>query len=99
MTKIFFISDHHFSHANILTFHTSYNTAMRNFSSVEEMDEHMIEQWNAVVKPTDHIYHLGDFAFKRSGGFHDVCLRLNGHKRLVLGNHDKFKMQDYLRHF
>ena len=58
------------------------------FSSVEEMDEHMIEQWNSVVRPGDKVYHLGD-VFIEDG--HKALKRLNGHKRLILGNHDNVK--------
>ena len=63
------------------------------FSSVEEMDEHMVERWNAVVKPSDHVYHLGDVAMKRPDL--KIVKRLNGHKRLVFGNHDIYDHKNY----
>lgn len=73
-------------------------TPARKFVSVEEMDAVMIANWNAVVKPDDHVWHLGDVTFNlaRMGS---IMPRLMGHKRLILGNHDKFKAQQYARWF
>lgn len=48
-------ADHHFGHANIIRF------CGRPFESVREMDQAMIDRWNAVVGPEDVVYHLGDF--------------------------------------
>ncbi len=101
---IFFISDTHFPHPNILTFTGQDGQRIRpQFTSVEEMDEHMVERWNSVVKPSDHVYHLGDVTMMR--GTATRCLhpksplrivqRLNGHKRLVLGNHDHCPVEAY----
>lgn len=67
---------------------------LRPFTSIEEMDETIIERWNAVVKPSDHVYHLGDVAMKQTTLA--LVARLNGHKRLVRGNHDIFKTRKYL---
>jgi calcineurin-like phosphoesterase family protein len=74
-----FTSDHHFGHARII------ELANRPFSCVQEMDEVMRERWNSIVRPGDTVFHLGDFAFAD----HETYLqRLNGQKRLTLGNHD-----------
>lgn len=56
------------------------------FTSVEEMDDYMVTRWNAVVKPPDKVYHLGDVAM----GKQNIATvgRCNGHKRKVGGNHD-----------
>lgn len=67
---------------------------MRPFASVEEMDELMVENWNRIVKPGDHVYHLGDVAMRKE--HLAIVRRLNGKKRLVRGNHDIFKTRDYL---
>lgn len=62
----------------------------RPFADTREMDEALIRNWNAVVRPDDLVYHLGDFSF----GLHDkprvrsIFERLTGRKILILGNHD-----------
>lgn len=98
MTNIFLVSDTHFGHSKILTFMRSDNiTPLRHFSTVEEMDDIMVENWNSVVKPNDTIYHLGDVVMNRR---HLITLqRLNGSKRLILGNHDIFEHSDYTPYF
>src|SRR6056300_578004 len=97
MKNRFFISDTHFDHANILTFTDYAGKPVREFDSVEAMNEAMIERWNAVVKPGDTVYHLGDVAIAKRGLTH--LARLNGRKILVKGNHDIFKLKDYVEHF
>ena len=86
--NIFFTSDTHFGHENIINF------CKRPFSSVEEMDQKLIENWNKVVKPSDYIFHLGDFCFKGSQYWDKILDQLNGHKFLVLGNHDLKNLKD-----
>lgn len=96
MTRIFVISDTHFGHTNAWAKFKLADgcTPMRPFTSTEEMDETMVARWNETVRPQDHVYHLGDVAIaKRSLS---VVKRLNGHKRLVRGNHDIFKTREYL---
>lgn len=87
MTDVFFVSDTHFGHANIIKY------CNRPFESLQHMDDSMIENWNKVVKPGDLVYHLGDFALVRQP--HDVydkySKHLNGQKILVYGNHDRWK--------
>ena len=96
--EIFIISDTHFGHAKMLDFLNYDGTRMRPFSSVEEMDELMIENWNKLVKPTDKVYHLGD-VFYKSGNFDEIAKRLNGTKVLCRGNHDRREAQWYLKYF
>jgi calcineurin-like phosphoesterase family protein len=87
MTNRFVISDTHFGHTNIWAkFKRPDGDPLRPFTSNEEMDEAMVERWNAVVKPQDHVYHLGDVAISKKGL--EFVRRLNGHKRLIRGNHD-----------
>lgn len=85
-----FISDTHFFHANILKFTNDQGIRLRpEFNTIEEMHEVMIENWNKVVKTQDFVYHLGDVTFKYGGEFNNLMHRLHGHKRLIVGNHDK----------
>lgn len=79
MSEVWFTADHHFGHERICML------AQRPFLTTVEMDEVMIERWNARVATGDTVYHLGDFAFDD----HDKYLRrLKGQKRLIIGNHD-----------
>lgn len=99
MREIFVISDTHFGHENILKFSKEHGDPTRSFSSVEEMDELMIERWNSVVRAQDKVYHLGDFALgpgKQKIG--DYVKRLNGHIRLIVGNHDRIaELSKYIK--
>src|SRR5260370_40526720 len=53
------------------------------------MDEAIVERWNDVVKPEDHIWHLGDFAIRQSEArMADLLAQLHGCKHLVTGNND-----------
>jgi calcineurin-like phosphoesterase family protein len=93
MPEIWVTSDTHFGHKNILV----YEKEARPFASIEEMNERIIENWNGVVAPKDTIYHLGDFAFGRRNV--TIAGRLNGNKRLILGNHDTYPSAEYLLYF
>lgn len=91
MKNIWVISDTHFRHSKILTFKDSTtNKLVRGdrFADVDEMDEHMIERWNSVVKQGDIVYHLGDVVMGDREWFKKNWPRLNGSKRLIVGNHD-----------
>ena len=82
---IYFTSDLHFGHKNIL----EYCPNFRNFQSVDEMDEYLVYLWNKTVTPDDEIYNLGDFSFYNSvEKTEQILTRLNGKHSLILGNHD-----------
>jgi len=96
---MFVVSDTHFSHRNILAFTDKAGNPIRpQFSSLEEMDETIVDNWNRVVKPTNIVYHLGDFSFGGKQNIAKFASRLNGKKRLILGNHD-YNAKDYVEHF
>lgn len=83
MKHIYFTSDTHFGHANIIKY------CNRPFSSVDEMDDYLITKWNETIPPDGVVYHLGDFAFYRNKREVTALLsKLNGQKILVVGNHD-----------
>lgn len=84
-----FISDTHFFHSNMLKFVDNHGHRVRPFGSVEEMHELMIARWNSCVKDNDYVYHLGDVTFRYDKPFNELMSRLKGHKRLIVGNHDK----------
>jgi len=81
--RIWFTSDTHFGHANVLTY------CRRPFADLAAMHEGLIANWNAVVAPGDTVYHLGDFALgARAAVIPAVLPRLHGSLVLVAGNHD-----------
>lgn len=97
MSKTWVAADHHFGHANIITFKRDDGTPLRDFKSFEEHDEHIIAAHNRLVDPGDRVYLLGDVCIKRS--FLHRLGRLNGRLVLVKGNHDIFNLKDYLPYF
>jgi calcineurin-like phosphoesterase family protein len=84
------ISDTHFGHANILlpAYDGQFRTAW-GVSTVEEMDQYLIAQWNAVIGPDDVVLHLGDLCFGERGEAARLRAHLHGRIILVIGNHDR----------
>lgn len=80
---IFFTADLHFFHKNIIQY------CNRPFSSVEEMNAALIDNWNSTVSKTDVVYIIGDFSFGSKEDTSYIINNLNGSKNLILGNHDK----------
>ncbi len=95
MIETYFTADTHFGHIKIL----EYEKENRPFSSIEEHDEELIKRWNSVVKPNDNVYHLGDFSLGGKAKVIEIGRRLNGHKRLIMGNHDVYPIDYYLAVF
>ena len=90
--RIYFTSDPHFWHKNIIKY------CERPFDGVDDMNETLIKNWNMVVGEDDLIFCLGDFSLGRETDTLDVLQRLNGHKVLIKGNHEKSVMKkDYTR--
>lgn len=85
---IWFTSDLHFNHRNICKY------SNRPFSSVKEMNEVLIQNWNRMVRPEDSIWHLGDFAFGPISFTKKILECLNGEINLIYGNHD----QEIIKH-
>lgn len=85
MDKIFFTSDLHFGHENIIQFDN------RPFDSIEEMDAELIRRWNEKVGKGDLVYILGDFIWRTCNDDAPTLIKsLNGQKILIKGNHDRF---------
>lgn len=83
MNQSHFSADWHIGHKNILQY------SKRPFATVEEHDEHLIQQQNELVQPGDNFYFLGDFALCDEERAIKFAKRLSGHKFIVFGNHDK----------
>lgn len=95
--SIFITSDIHFSHRKIL----EYCPDSRPFSSVEDMNEAIVDNWNKKVTNEDEIFILGDVSFGKPIETCEFLERLNGKSfKLVLGNHDssKYLKEDRFRY-
>lgn len=97
MTNTFLIADTHFGHHGVCQFLRDDGTKLRPWTSYEEMDEALVTNWNAVVKPADKVYLLGDVVINRRAL--PTIGRCNGRKVLIKGNHDIFKLNDYAPYF
>ena len=92
---IFFVSDTHFGHKNILKY------TNRPFDTIEKMDEELILRWNTVVPENGLVYHLGDFALPGNNGkslrdrFRRYFQELNGQIILIKGNHDRYLFKKF----
>lgn len=83
--KIFFSSDQHFGHRNVLRF------CGRPYRDEKEMGQALIDNWNSVVTNDDIVVSMGDFFWFNDSHSIKKCIdKLNGKEiYLVLGNHDK----------
>ena len=79
--KIWFVSDMHINHKNILEY------SHRPFKDVEEMNETLINNWNNTVPEDGIVFDLGDFAIGGSKVWNDALSRLHGKHYLIMGNH------------
>jgi calcineurin-like phosphoesterase family protein len=92
MVDLWFYSDPHFGHENIITY------CDRPFSDEVIMSEELVARHNQCVKPHHHVYCLGDFAMSAKM-VELYAPRLQGHMRLIRGNHDIFKTRLYAKYF
>lgn len=79
MSQVRYISDPHFHHRNM--------AIKRGFKDECEMNEHIVSEWNKVVSKRDVTYILGDITMEKSE--YEILNRLNGIKKVILGNHDE----------
>lgn len=95
MKKTFIIADTHFGDPSIIV------SIGRDFKTVKEMDDFMIEKWNSVVSLEDDIIVAGDFIRKDDKEYvENILKRLNFHTlELVVGNHDTEKLIDIMRDY
>ena len=82
MSENLYISDLHYNHSNVIRFDG------RPYSTVKEMEECLIENWNSVTKEGDTVYHLGDFCWGKVDEWERLLKKLNGNKVIIKGNHD-----------
>jgi len=89
MKNIFYTSDTHFFHNNIIKYCPN---SRGQFNNVEEMNEAIIAAWNDKVTDHDIVYHLGDVSFSNIENTAKILSRLKGKINLIPGNHDKTRL-------
>lgn len=82
MSNVWYSSDLHFGHSRAFLYEP------RGFTSIEEHDAAIIENWNKVVKPEDSVYLLGDLMLNYNEGGIAKLNQLNGTIYYIRGNHD-----------
>lgn len=90
--KIFFTSDLHFEHRNILNF------CHRPYDNIKQMNKELIKNWNNTVSDNDIVFILGDiYWFEGRHECKKLLEQLNGKTiYIVPGNHDKIKTFELL---
>lgn len=103
MADIWFTSDSHFFHENIIKFTDANGFLIRpGFNNAAEMNDCIVTKWNECVKQGDKVWHLGDVAFKtteKAKELEKLLQSLHGHKRMLAGNHDNLKNPILHRYF
>ncbi len=82
MNNLFFTSDHHFGHENIIRY------CNRPFKNADEMNTELIKRWNEKIPEDADVYHLGDFALCPPDQLDEILRQLNGRIHLIIGNHE-----------
>jgi calcineurin-like phosphoesterase family protein len=83
--NIFFASDYHLGHHNVIKYDN------RPFRNVDEMHSVLLRNWNSVVGINDIVFYLGDLSFGKSELSKWFTHSINGKIHFILGNHDKMK--------
>lgn len=80
--KIYLTSDLHLMHQRPFLYEP------RGFSSVYEMNDAIVNNWNSIINMEDHVYVLGDLMLNDNEGGLRLLKQLKGHIHIVRGNHD-----------
>jgi calcineurin-like phosphoesterase family protein len=92
--NIFFTSDFHFGHTNVIRFDG------RPFKDVDEMNQSLIDNWNSVVSDEDIVFYLGDLSHRcRPEMVKELVDQLKGKIHFILGNHDRYRDISRLNRF
>ena len=81
--RIYLTADQHYGHRKIIQY------SNRPFKDLDEMNKVLKENHNKVVRPNDHIIHIGDFLFGKAYDLIRLLRELNGHHYLIDGSHDQ----------
>lgn len=82
MSTVYFTSDPHFGH--------QFMADLRGFSTVEEHDEALVENYRSRITKRDVVYWLGDLTMNNPRVALDQITRIPAQAHhLILGNHDR----------
>ena len=90
---IYFTADFHLFNENIIEY------CNRPYKNSQHMGRDLIIRYNRVVNTDDMVYFLGDLTLKGiefKPSLNSLVSRMNGEKHLILGNHDRLSVRDYL---
>lgn len=93
----YYTSDLHLFHKNVTDEGSNFDN--RPFKTLEEMHKTIKENWNNTITNADHVYILGDLAWKENEDSIQFISTLKGNKHLILGNHDRHNDQRYKQLF
>lgn len=99
--SIWFSSDWHFNHKNITGPKvSSWDKGYRDFDSIQEMNDTIINNLNSKIAANDQLFFLGDFAFGDKKQIPALRDRINCNNIfLIAGNHDEVLMKEYQSYF
>jgi calcineurin-like phosphoesterase family protein len=95
--SIYVCSDHHIGDTRISNYLDCNGKKNRPFDTLDEMHQFIIDAHNSIVTPIDKVYFLGDVIINKQ--YFDILSQMNGHKRLVRGNHDIYDDKHYRQYF
>ena len=88
---IFYTADIHFGDERIFKIYS------RPFSDLLEYERAICKSWNDKVAKGDIVYVLGDLAQENFAEVTSILKTLNGHKHLIVGNHDETVLEPLKR--
>lgn len=87
---IYYIADIHLRDESIFI------KCKRPYNDIFEYEKELNLRWNKKVTPFDTVYVLGDIALEGCTEAIDIFSKLNGHKHLIIGNHDE-NLSEYIK--
>ena len=88
----------HLGHHNIYKFRRDDGELLRPYAdNAADGDDYVLQRWQETIAPNDKVYVMGDVVIARKA--FPKLEGLNGRKVLIKGNHDIFKLKDYLPYF
>lgn len=91
--ELFFTSDTHYHHRNLVKGESKWaNTkGCRDFETLQENDDKLVNGINSVVGANDILFHLGDWSFGDLKHYKEFRSRINCQNiYLIYGNHDGY---------